>query len=166
MTNPYEPPLAEVSDLGHGPSETRARYMPHEARCLALGCLAIGLASLGGLALVSDALHGHRTWQDTGGYLALGVAPPLVVGVGILRLREWARVCAAPLFFLLLFLFPIGTFLGGYALWVLFSEPGGVVFSLGYRGVRAQTPSLRASWAPSAAMILAVAAIGTVSLLI
>tara|TARA_R110002072_G_scaffold67987_1_gene166115 strand:- start:821 stop:1192 length:372 start_codon:yes stop_codon:yes gene_type:complete len=122
--------------------------------------------TLVGLALLSDALHGRRPWDSTLVYLAICVAPPLAVGVGLLKLREWARVTAAPLFFLLLFLFPIGTFLGGYALWVMFSEPGGVVFSLGYRGVRSQTPTIRASRAPSVAMIMTVAAIGTASLLI
>lgn len=133
---------------------------------MALGCLAIGLTTLAALALLSDALHDRRPWDSTLIYLVGGVAPPLVVGMGLLKLREWARVVAAPLFFLLLFLFPIGTFLGGYALWVMFSEQGGVVFSLGYRGVRSQTPTIRASRAPSAAMILTVAAIGTVSLLV
>jgi hypothetical protein len=166
VTDPYQPPQAEVEDLGRGPENTRARFIGHESRCLGLGWLAIGLATLAGLALVSDSLHGRRPWDETLGYLAFAVAPPLAVGVGILQLREWARLAAAPLFFLLLFLFPIGTFLGGYALWVLFSEPGGVVFSLSYRGVKEQTPTLRASRAPSLAMVLAAAAIGTVSLLI
>ena len=53
--------------------------------------------------------------------LAAGVA---AAGVGLLQYRSWARVLAIIMAVFLLFHFPIGTVVGVYAFWVLFSHEG------------------------------------------
>ena len=53
--------------------------------------------------------------------LAAGVAAS---GVGLLQYRSWARVLTIIMAVFLLFHFPIGTVVGVYAFWVLFSREG------------------------------------------
>jgi hypothetical protein len=53
--------------------------------------------------------------------LAAGVAAS---GIGLLQYRSWARVLAIIMAVFLLFHFPIGTVVGIYAFWVLFSREG------------------------------------------
>jgi hypothetical protein len=45
-------------------------------------------------------------------------------GVGLLQYKSWGRVLAIIMAILMLFKFPIGTAVGIYALWVLFSHEG------------------------------------------
>ena len=53
--------------------------------------------------------------------LAAGVC---AAGVGLLQHREWARTLAIIMSVFLLFHFPLGTAVGIYAFWVLFSREG------------------------------------------
>ena len=53
-------------------------------------------------------------------FLALSV-PGIVLGIGLLKLQPWARVLGIVLSALTLLHFPVGTALGVYDLWVLFS---------------------------------------------
>ena len=55
--------------------------------------------------------------------LVLAVASA-AAGVGLLQYQSWARVFAIIVAVLLLFHFPIGTVIGGYAFWVLLSKEG------------------------------------------
>lgn len=48
--------------------------------------------------------------------------PGIVVGVGLLKFRKWARIGGILLSALNLLNFPFGTVLGGYGLWVLLNE--------------------------------------------
>jgi hypothetical protein len=54
-------------------------------------------------------------------FLALGV-PGLVVGLGLLKLRPWARILGIVISALDLTHIPFGTALGVYGLWVLFNR--------------------------------------------
>ena len=54
-------------------------------------------------------------------FLALGV-PGLVVGIGLYKLRPWARVLGIVMSALDLTHIPFGTALGIYGLWVLFNR--------------------------------------------
>jgi hypothetical protein len=54
--------------------------------------------------------------------------PGVVIGIGLLRLRSWARVAGIVISLLNLFNFPLGTLLGVYGLWVLFSKETERVF--------------------------------------
>ena len=70
--------------------------------------IAIPIIRLGGTALACF-------------FLALSV-PGVVVGIGLLTLRPWARVFGIVLSALTLLHIPVGTALGIYGLWVLFSR--------------------------------------------
>ncbi len=66
------------------------------------------------------------TWVTT--MIGLGTAAlaaaVAAAGVGLLQYREWARTFAIIMAVFLLFHFPIGTVIGVYAFWVLFSQEG------------------------------------------
>jgi hypothetical protein len=48
--------------------------------------------------------------------------PGIIIGYGIYRFRPWARIAGIVLAILSLMLFPLGTILGAYGLWVLLSK--------------------------------------------
>ena len=52
-----------------------------------------------------------------------------VVGFGLLRYRPWARTAGIILSILSLFVIPLGTALGIYGMWVLFSKDGERLFA-------------------------------------
>jgi len=51
-------------------------------------------------------------------------AATAAAGFGLLQYRSWARTFTAVVAVLLVFHFPIGTAIGIYAFWVLFSQEG------------------------------------------
>jgi hypothetical protein len=57
--------------------------------------------------------------------------PALVIGVGLLQRRSWARIAGIVISLLNLFYFPLGTMLGVYGLWVLFAKDTERVFNAG-----------------------------------
>jgi hypothetical protein len=57
--------------------------------------------------------------------------PGVVIGIGLLRFRPWARIGGIVLSILDLVLFPFGTVLGVYGLWVLFSTDAARLFGPG-----------------------------------
>ena len=60
--------------------------------------------------------------------LAIFSIPSIVAGVGLLNHRNWARILTIVLSVLYLFKIPIGTAIGVYGLWVLFSPEALPVF--------------------------------------
>jgi len=54
--------------------------------------------------------------------LLLWSLPGIITGIGLLRLRPWARVAGIVLSILGLVAIPFGTVIGVYGLWVLFSK--------------------------------------------
>ena len=48
--------------------------------------------------------------------------PGVVIGVGLIRLRPWARVAGIVISILSLIMIPFGTVVGIYGLWVLFNK--------------------------------------------
>ncbi len=62
------------------------------------------------------------------GFLLLIGIPVALAGWGLLNRRPWSRVLAMVLAVLGLFLFPIGTIVGVYVLWVLTSLPAAAYF--------------------------------------
>lgn len=63
-----------------------------------------------------------------GGFLLLIGIPVALAGWGLLNQRSWSRVLAMVLAVLGLFLFPLGTIIGIYVLWVLTSLPAAAYF--------------------------------------
>jgi hypothetical protein len=55
--------------------------------------------------------------------------PALIVGYGLYRFRPWARVAGIVLSIVSLIVFPFGTLLGVYGLWVLFSKDSERLFT-------------------------------------
>jgi hypothetical protein len=55
--------------------------------------------------------------------------PALLIGYGLYRFRPWARIAGIVLSIVSLIVFPFGTLLGVYGLWVLFSKDGERLFS-------------------------------------
>ena len=61
--------------------------------------------------------------------LAAMSLPSVVIGVGLIRLRPWARVAGMVISILSLMMIPFGTIVGVYGLWVLFSKDTERLFS-------------------------------------
>jgi hypothetical protein len=55
--------------------------------------------------------------------------PAIIIGLGLYRLRPWSRIWGIVLAIVSLLAFPIGTALGLYGLWVLFSADGQKLFA-------------------------------------
>jgi len=60
--------------------------------------------------------------------LVMTSLPAVIIGYGLYRLRPWSRLAGIVLSILLLIIFPFGTILGIYGLWVLFSRDGERLF--------------------------------------
>jgi hypothetical protein len=56
------------------------------------------------------------------GFLTITSLPSLIVGVGLLKFRPWARIAGIVLSIVVLVMVPLGTIIGAYGLWVLFSR--------------------------------------------
>ena len=54
--------------------------------------------------------------------------PALIIGYGLYQLQPWSRIAGIVLSIVSLLWFPIGTALGVYGLWVLFSAEGQRLF--------------------------------------
>src|SRR5262245_15212374 len=55
-------------------------------------------------------------------FIVIWSLPGLIVGLGLFRFRPWARIGGIVLSVVALVAFPLGTLLGVYGLWVLFSK--------------------------------------------
>ena len=98
---------------------------------LALAGGALAIARGGGPVSVGSELAAGLTAFTFGVVavlaLVLGVLH-LWVGAALRRYRSWARLLALGLAVINLVLFPFGTALGGYALWVLLTDEGRSLF--------------------------------------
>ena len=55
--------------------------------------------------------------------------PGVVIGIGLVKFKEWARILGLVLSALNLLNFPFGTILGGYGLWVLLNKETEALFT-------------------------------------
>lgn len=91
------------------------------------------------MAIVGVVIIG-LTVEDTGSALLAGsgavcfflpgVVAYILAGYGLLNHKSWARILAIILAILNLILFPIGTALGIYTLWVMFNDEAKVLFEV------------------------------------
>lgn len=65
------------------------------------------------------------------------------LGIGMRRLRRWARIGGGILSVLGLLMFPLGTLINAYILYLLFSKKGKMVFSDEYQRVIEETPHIK-----------------------
>ncbi len=100
-----------------------------------IGILAAGFILL--VLVASGALSGDRTafaitttiGLIVAGFITLFSIPGIVVGIGLLRFKSWARILGIVLGLLALPGFPLHTALGVYTLIVLFSNEAEQIFS-------------------------------------
>ena len=113
-----------------------------ESHVKVLGLLYILMGGFGGLAsAIFFALFAGpaaaTSYGPIAGYMVTGwmymmlalTIPAIVVGIGLLNFRPWARSLGAIIAILELVNFPLGTALGSYALWVLLSAETDPLFS-------------------------------------
>jgi hypothetical protein len=62
-------------------------------------------------------------------FLVMLSLPGIIIGIGLLKLRPWARIAGIVVSIMSLIAFPFGTVLGAYGLWVLFSKDTERLFS-------------------------------------
>ena len=90
-----------------------------------IGAIFITLAVAGGGLLSGDQTAIAITATVgfvIGGFIALSGIFSLVAGYGLLKRRSWARTLTIILSVINLLNFPIGTALGGYALWAMLQD--------------------------------------------
>lgn len=87
-----------------------------------LGWLAAGFSAIMVIVIFGELLDGKAT---TGGYIGLWIVCAVVtgsqflIGMGLERQKNWARVTAIIFSIGFLFAFPIGTVIGAYIIWAL-----------------------------------------------
>jgi hypothetical protein len=82
---------------------------------------------IGSIVLFGGAISGDREAILITGAVGAGIAcflivlslPGMLAGIGLLKMRPWARILAIVLGVLHILSFPLGTALGIYTLWVL-----------------------------------------------
>ena len=123
--------------------EIRKGHIKHEASVKSIGILyflaatVFILAAFGGLAT--------KEGQGIGVGLLLLCLGGLQVwmGIGLRRLKSWARIPAAVLSGIGLLGFPLGTIINGYILYLLLCQKGRTVFSDDYKRIIEQTPHIK-----------------------
>jgi hypothetical protein len=78
--------------------------------------VALPIIGITGMALVS--------------FLAAASLPSIIVGIGLIRRRPWARIAGIVISILSLMMMPFGTIVGVYGLWVLFSKQTEQLFAV------------------------------------
>jgi hypothetical protein len=156
--NPYQAPavqdvVAPAAPLT-GAEEIRTLHLKHEASIKGVGFLfflsgvvvALSIAGLVTMSWRTSSMTGYpmggREWILMVMLAGVGTAQ-LISGWGLRKLRPWAKIPAAVLAGLSLLSIPVGTLIGGYTLYLLFSAKGRMVLSPGYAEIVAQTPHLR-----------------------
>jgi hypothetical protein len=151
--NLYEAPKAPVADVPQASFEAeslRKIHVSHEASIKSVGLLYLfgGLMLLFVGVVTTVALFAGSMesgpWVGLYGFLllALGVGYSWS-GMGLRRLRTWARKPAAGFACLGLLAFPMGTLINGYILWLFLSAKGRMVLSPEYAEIVRITPHIK-----------------------
>jgi hypothetical protein len=94
----------------------------------ALGLLGASIVflTLGGVGVASGDAEAAMFLGGLGmviaGFIAVVSLPGLIAGIGLLQRKPWSRIVALVVGFLNLINIPIGTAIGGYAIWVLLQD--------------------------------------------
>lgn len=152
--NLYAAPQAEVHDPGrspHDPIAVREEHVLHEASIKSVGCLYLLAGGLSLLYVVALLFALSNPQQGSDDFLMV-VLPVtfviggvyLAVGFGLRSLSPGVKIPAVVLSALSILSFPCGTMLGIYAIYLVLSHKGSVVFSDEYKDVIAATPHVKA----------------------
>ncbi len=150
--NPYAAPKANLEPTTNEDETIRKAHLNTEASIQGVGSLYVfsgmltlvrGLAALVGLGeKFPDPLNGDGLAVVLLGPLVLGVFF-LAGGIGLRKLKRWSRIVATLGSALGLLIFPIGTLISAYILYLLWGKQGRMVFSSDYRNVIAATPHIK-----------------------
>ena len=77
--------------------------------------IAVPIIGLTGMALIT--------------FLVILSLPSVIVGIGLLKRRPWARIAGIVISIMSLVMVPFGTIIGVYGLWVLFSKDTELLFT-------------------------------------
>lgn len=127
--------------------QARKAHLNHESSVRAVGLLYLLLAAfflfsgLGGFVYSVAVLRG----EDLAFGISFSVLGAVLVwtGIGVLRLKPWARILTGIFSSVGLLAIPIGTVVNAYILYLLFSKKGITVFSADYKRVIAETPQIK-----------------------
>jgi hypothetical protein len=154
--NPYQTPtvsevaapLEPLSDA----AQIRQKHLRHEASLKGMGSLfflggVLFLLSMAQALWVTFAVS--RFGQPQGLEIVMLLAVLLLIPLqficwwGLRKLKSWVSIPAGILSGLGLFVFPVGTILGVYFLYLLFSQKGRMILSPVYQEIIAQTPGMK-----------------------
>jgi len=143
--NPYQTP--DVIEIAASPAEDaeaiRREHIKHEAQVKSIGglyCLGAFFMLFGAAGVVTR--YDQRSLIFSLLYVLL-IVLQLILGVGLRRLKPWARIGGIALSAVGLFAFPTGTIISLVVLLMLASKKSGVVFSKDYQAVIAATPHVK-----------------------
>jgi hypothetical protein len=165
-SNPYAVQTTDyMTSPAAGDAESvRRMYLNHEASVKSIGTLyylggffglLAGVFYLGiGVVAVTAGMPGQQGGEQERMILAItmwvfGLFVLVMSGVqlwtayGLRRLRPYSRIAGSVIAGIGLLGFPIGTLIGGYALYLLLSAKGEFIFSPQYRAVIEQTPHIK-----------------------
>lgn len=169
--SPVQPvPCGDTSALSGNPTDVRREHLAHEASVRGISVLhyALGgyVVAIASGVLIFQLAEGARPFEPVMrcSILASIGFLLLILGHGIRGLKPWSRKPAIILAGIAALVFPVGTLFGVYALHLLVSVKGKVVYSPAYRDVIAQTPGLQYAtpWSLRIALVVVLAAFVTV----
>lgn len=122
--------------------QVRQEHIKHEASVRSIGILYFLGAAVVLLAGMVSLAGGSAGLMAGLFFLILG-AGQIWVGVGLRKLRSWARIPTGILSGIGLLGFPLGTLINAYILYLVFSQKGKTVFSEEYQRVIEETPHIK-----------------------
>ena len=135
--------------LGNDTAEhIRNEHLKHEASLKSVGVLYFLSATfllLGCFGMAISAANDSEPMQAALlAFVLFGFAAVLIwAGIGLRRLKPWARIPVGVISGLGLLGFPVGTLINAYVLFLLFSTKGRMVFSPEYHRVMQETPHIK-----------------------
>ncbi|MDV6033499.1 MAG: hypothetical protein F9B45_26100 [Phycisphaera sp. RhM] len=158
--NPYAPTshVSETEGFESDVESFRRRYLSHEASIKSIGVLYlipgvlmlvffVGMAGVAAVSLLVDG-NGMQGMGLVEAALVVGLygglgAVQIYTGLGLRRFKIAARRLATVFSTIGLLMFPIGTLINGYILYLLQSQKGKVVFSESYQDAIRRTPHIK-----------------------
>ncbi|WP_372896582.1 hypothetical protein [Stieleria sp.] len=158
--NPYAPTshVSETEGFESDVESYRRRYLSHEASIKSVGILYlipgvlmllffVGMVGVAAVSLLVDG-NGMQGMGLVEAALVVGLygglgAVQIYTGLGLRRFKIAARRLATVFSTIGLLMFPIGTLINGYILYLLQSQKGKVVFSESYQDAIRRTPHIK-----------------------
>ena len=148
---PTPPPVPESTDV-EDPRSVRRVHISHEASIKSIGVLYwIGAVSLFGIGLIGFFNGKGRPFAEQITICVLLWAVAILqfwVGIGLRRLKPWAKTPTGILSGIGLIGFPVGTLINAYILYLVFSKKGTTVFSDRYKSIIVATPDIKYKTSP------------------